>query len=92
MPASSARPTYSLAETMMTHFLRNSALRLLAAFLATVFVATTALTQSFAQSGPLQIDITKGNRDPLPIAVPGFGGDTQLGTQIAQVINENVNA
>lgn len=38
----------------------------------------------------LQIDITKGSRNPMPIAVPTFVGDAQYGAQIAQVINANL--
>lgn len=70
--------------------LQKSAVRLLAALAAMMFAFTALPATAFAQSGPLQIDITKGNRDPLPVAVPSFGGDTQLGAQIAEVINANL--
>lgn len=51
------------------------------------------LTLSTAHA-QLEIDITKGNIDPTPIAVPSFlGTDTQtrdLGTQIAEVIRADL--
>ncbi len=34
----------------------------------------------------LKIDITKGNVAPLPIAIPDFGGDSQIGQNMARVI------
>ena len=43
----------------------------------------------------LQIDITKGNVDPIPVAIPNFYGAnsraTELGKDIAQVITANLN-
>ena len=42
----------------------------------------------------LQIDITQGNVDPLPVAIPGFLGasdeDRRLGSDIASVIAANL--
>ncbi|MEM6382068.1 MAG: Tol-Pal system beta propeller repeat protein TolB [Pseudomonadota bacterium] len=40
----------------------------------------------------LEIDITQGSLEPLPIAIPGFGSgtDPQIGADIAQVITSNL--
>jgi len=52
--------------------------------------AALALTLACLIAAPahaqLKIDITKGNVAPLPIAVPDFAGDTQLGQDIADVV------
>jgi TolB protein len=44
-------------------------------------VAAPALAQ-------VEVDVTRADREPLPIAVPAFGGDR--GAEIAQVINANL--
>ncbi|HEV2676626.1 MAG TPA: Tol-Pal system beta propeller repeat protein TolB [Aliidongia sp.] len=41
----------------------------------------------------LTLDITRGNPQPLPIAIPGFlgqGGDAQVGTQVSQVVSADL--
>ncbi|MFK7791228.1 MAG: Tol-Pal system beta propeller repeat protein TolB [Devosiaceae bacterium] len=42
----------------------------------------------------LEIDITQGNVEPLPIAIPAFTsgtGDTDIASQMSQVISNNLN-
>jgi TolB protein len=42
----------------------------------------------------LEIDITQGNLEPLPIAIPAFtsqSGDVDIATQMSQVISDNLN-
>lgn len=55
-------------------------LALLAAFILTPMIA----------SAQLKIDITKGNVDPLPIAITGFTGDTANGASITSVVSANL--
>ena len=38
----------------------------------------------------IEIDVTRGNVDPLPIAVPAFLGDTKLGRDIASVVEADL--
>lgn len=54
-----------------------------------LFIILLALipTQAFAI---LSIDITKGNADPVPVAIPDFSGDSQSGQEIARVISNNL--
>ena len=56
-------------------------------------VALAVVLALSAAAGPasalVEIDITRGNIEPLPIAIPAFagnGGDAQLGADIAQII------
>ncbi|MEE2525910.1 Tol-Pal system beta propeller repeat protein TolB [Hyphobacterium sp. HN65] len=54
--------------------------------LVLLFIA--APVSAFAQE-PLQVDITRGNLDPLPIAIPAFiddGSDNARGADIASVV------
>ena len=41
-------------------------------------------------SAQLKIDITKGNVDPLPVAITGFTGDTTNGSNIAAVVSADL--
>ena len=64
-------------------------------FIASVWLALCAVLTVFGTAqAQLEIDITKGNIDPTPIAVPSFlGTDNQtrdLGTQIAEVIRADL--
>ena len=38
----------------------------------------------------VEIDISKGNVEPLPIAIPAFLGETELGRQIADVVQADL--
>jgi TolB protein len=62
--------------------------RYLSAIIAFIFIFPTAA------SAQLQIDITKGNIDPTPIAVPDFLSQSEsgrdLGVQVAEVIRANL--
>ncbi len=60
-------------------FLRNTLLALVA-FMLTVLPAQARL----------EIDITSGNIEPLPIAIPNFLGDGQLGQDIAGVVRADL--
>ena len=56
----------------------------LAAFLtALMMVISTAQAR-------VEIDVTKGNVDPLPIAIPLFLGDSKLGRDIASVVEADL--
>lgn len=59
-----------------------------------LFAAVAALALAAPGHAQLQIDITQGNLDPLPIAIPHFLGDTpeeeKLGEDIAEVISNNL--
>jgi len=67
--------------------LKRFIITLWTAFCAAVLTISTAHAQ-------LEIDITKGNIDPTPIAVPSFlGTDSQtrgLGKQISEVIRADL--
>lgn len=52
-------------------------------------LAALILAPSIA-SAQLKIDITKGNVDPLPVAITGFTGDTANGANIAAVISADL--
>ncbi|WP_173796259.1 Tol-Pal system beta propeller repeat protein TolB [Hartmannibacter diazotrophicus] len=58
-----------------------------------VMAAVVALI-GLAAAGParaeITIDINGGNFQPLPIAIPAFGGDAQLGAQIAEVVTSDL--
>jgi TolB protein len=51
-------------------------------------VCVIALTPALAKA-ELRVDVTRGNAQPLPIAVTDFQGD-QIGAQISEVINNNL--
>jgi len=65
--------------------------RFIVIFWTAFFAALTSLSTAHAQ---LEIDITKGNIDPTPIAIPSFlGTDAQtrnLGAQISEVIRADL--
>lgn len=68
----------------MRHLIKSAALVLAVTFLA--FRVGPAEAQ-------LEIDITRGSIEPLPIAIPSFtsvGADAQLGNDIARVIAANL--
>ncbi|MEI8144475.1 MAG: Tol-Pal system beta propeller repeat protein TolB [Alphaproteobacteria bacterium] len=44
----------------------------------------------FAQARRLEIDITRGNFQPIPIALPDFVGEGDLGRNVTQVIENNL--
>lgn len=60
-------------------------------FTAVLFVAFTAVAPAHAD---LRVDITRGNVEPMPIAIPDFIGagsqDSQVGAQIASVVNADL--
>jgi TolB protein len=58
-------------------------MRLIALFAALILTPALASAQ-------LKIDITKGNVDPLPIAITGFTGDTTNGSNIAAVVSADL--
>ncbi len=43
-----------------------------------------------ARAQPVEVDINKGNIQPLPIAIPAFGG-AAVGAQIAQVVSADLD-
>lgn len=70
--------------TDFTKLSRRSALGLITGAATTPFMAR----QAFAER--LKVDITGGNFQPLPIAIPTFLGDGDMGPQITQVIAANL--
>jgi TolB protein len=60
---------------------------------ATIWGASMGLLPSQAQAEPV-IDITRGVVEPMPIAIPVFGGsnptDNQLGAEIARVVSADL--
>jgi len=58
-------------------------------FIAALFVVLGAANPAYAQ---LKIDITKGNVDPTPIAVPDFMSNNAQGREIGKDISEVVRA
>ncbi len=61
---------------------------------AAVLTAACLAAGAWAQDGPRRIDITQGNLQPMPIAVPNFLGDDsreeKIGADIATVISNNL--
>jgi TolB protein len=59
-----------------------------------LWVLLIGLMPMLAAAAPLKIDITKGNVEPLPIAVTNFtasaGDDAALGEKISQVVSANL--
>lgn len=43
-----------------------------------------------ASHAQLKVDVTRGISQPMPIAVPNMGGDSQLGADIAGVVSANL--
>ena len=62
-------------------------------FLATVLFAILAVTATPAHAD-LRVDITRGNVEPMPIAIPAMIGagaqESQIGAQIASVVNADL--
>src|SRR6201986_778644 len=54
-----------------------------------LFAALAALWTAPAHAA-LQVDVTQGNAQPLPIAIPDFVGDPQLGANIAGVVRADL--
>src|SRR3569623_1084229 len=74
----------------MTHFGMKKLSLLLAAPVLAVLVALSAATPVQAA---LQVDVTQGTAQPLPIAIPDFlsaGGDPQAGPIIAGVVRADL--
>jgi TolB protein len=66
----------------------NTAVKTLAALLA-LSAAGIAATAMPAKA-QVEIDITQGNIQPLPIALPNFQSQNQLGQQIVEVVRANL--
>jgi TolB protein len=65
---------------------RCTSIRVLAALLAGLIVASANIRPA---SAALEVDVTRGTIQPLPIAVPAFvasATDVQLGADVANVI------
>lgn len=69
----------------MTRTLRNLTMRPLILALACVFAFCLAAPAARAE---IEVNVNRGDLQPLPIAVPAFGG--QQGADIAQVISANL--
>ncbi|MEM8750596.1 MAG: Tol-Pal system beta propeller repeat protein TolB [Pseudomonadota bacterium] len=59
----------------------------LTAFMLAIATCLAVITPSHAT---LEIDLTRGNVEPLPIAIPDFLGETQLGRDIAGVVEADL--
>ncbi|WP_182087105.1 Tol-Pal system beta propeller repeat protein TolB [Aureimonas sp. ME7] len=66
----------------MTRFIRSFALAL-AATVAGLAVSSSAQAQ-------VEIDVTRGNVQPLPIALPNFQSRDALGTKLIEVVNADL--
>jgi TolB protein len=75
------------------HSVRRSAFALVHVFAALAVLTVTAVIAAPAQAA-LEIDITRGNVKPMPIAITKFNGEsargTQVGGDIADVISKNL--
>ncbi len=56
--------------------------------LLAVWAALCGLPQS--AHAALQVDVTQGNAQPLPIAIPDFVGDPQMGANVAGVVRADL--
>jgi TolB protein len=65
--------------------LRRRAIGLAAALVATGAMLTPA-------SALIEIDITQGVVEPMPIALPDFGGDPAMGKQLVEVISNDLRS
>ena len=72
----------------MTVFLWSSAMRLRSLFLAITWALSAMLAVAPARA-EIEVNVNRGDVQPLPIAVPAFGGG-QVGADIAQVIGANL--
>jgi TolB protein len=60
---------------------------------AAVALGAAVLTQAPPAAALVELDVTQGNIQPLPIAIPGFigaGEDAQLGAEIASVVTADL--
>jgi TolB protein len=75
--------------------LKSGGIRSLHPFVLVLAMAIMALLVSFRPAhAVLEIDITQGNLEPLPIAIPAFTsatGDGDIAVQMSQVISNNLN-
>jgi TolB protein len=75
--------------------LKSGGIRSLHPFVLVLAMAIMALLVSFRPAhAVLEIDITQGNLEPLPIAIPAFSsatGDGEIAVQMSQVISNNLN-
>jgi TolB protein len=56
-----------------------------------LFAALAAFSAaSLPASAALQVDVTQGNAQPLPIAIPDFLGDAQTGANVAGVVRADL--
>src|SRR5471032_329817 len=56
-----------------------------------LFAALAALSAvSLPARAALQVDVTQGNAQPLPIAIPDFLGDPQVGANVAGVVRADL--
>jgi len=58
--------------------------------LLTAFVASWAAFAAAPAHAALQVDVTQGVTQPLPIAIPDFVGDPQMGANIAGVVRADL--
>jgi TolB protein len=72
----------------MTIFRWSSAMRLKSLILAINWAVFATLTAAPARA-EIEVNVNRGDVQPLPIAVPAFGGG-QVGADIAQVIGANL--
>ena len=72
----------------MTVFRWSSAMRLRSLFLAITWALWAMLAVAPARA-EIEVNVNRGDVQPLPIAVPAFGGG-QVGADIAQVIGANL--
>ncbi|HEX7884750.1 MAG TPA: Tol-Pal system beta propeller repeat protein TolB [Phenylobacterium sp.] len=61
----------------------------IAALLFSLLCAITALALAHPARAEIEVNVNRGDVQPLPIAVPGFGGG-QMGADISQVISANL--
>ncbi len=55
-----------------------------------ISVVACFLLAALPAHAQLKVDVTRGISQPMPVAVPDLGGDAQLGGQIAEVVNANL--
>ncbi len=55
-----------------------------------VFAVVLAGTFSGPAHAQLEIDVTQAHVEPVPIAITSFGGDTEYGDRIAEVVADNL--
>ena len=64
----------------------RAAARAVLALLLLLFAALPAIAD-------LRVDITRGKPEPMPIAIPPFGGgEAQVGAEIAQVVSADLES